>query len=329
MSYSHNDALVPEPQPKRKTLVERAGAPASANFASSLPVSDPFKTTAPASYRNGSFASSTNSRTTSNTSGRQAHGSSISSNGRSVATKYGRPKTAMGHSRSTTQPSNIYRPGTSMGDNAGVKTQPQQNGMVKISDNISLRAIQCTKHVRAIRSLNNINFHVRSNHLITSACFPPKIVSTCQAFDSSANIPRNTSISTALQGLTLDESLTQMQGEPAVGVSLSVPSTPSHLPRKMKMLPPPFPSYTSPILSVKKNRSRSPMKEVFLNKDSNLRVAAFDPEERLRDFSSMWATKFEEFSSQMTKSMSEQKSLDEVVALLKAKSMYNGSSSRC
>jgi len=73
-------------------------------------------------------------------------------------------------------------------------------------------------------------------------------------------------------------------------------------------------------LSPRKKRARSPVKEVFLNKDSNLKVTAFDPDERLRDISSIWETKFEEFSSQMKKSMSEQKSLDEVVALLKAKS---------
>jgi hypothetical protein len=294
-------------------------------FTSSLPVNDPVRTTAPSAYRTGGFSNSTMTRPTtaggSRAAAQKSFGSSVGPGTRQPVSKYKRTGTAMGHTRSNTS-TGILRPTTSMDHHSASNAQGgygQQNGIVDFHCSMSSQA---RKRVVQFRSTSDscqdyINSHLQHHGVVGSSakffsCHSPTYCKPGTSRSASAcAAPRPLELEDGLSGCIPSEKLRGYVAEPS--------RTPSRLPRAAKTCAIQFPTPSS--LSIKKKRS--PKKEMFLSKDSNLRVAPFDPEERLRDMSSFWESKFEEFSSQMSKSMSERGNLDEVVTLLKAKGMFS------
>ena len=136
-------ALDNEPDPKRKTLVERAGEPRSTVVAPSRPAVK--GTSLIGAARNTSFSSSLSSRTPSVSSRSTSNGSFSSSvgPGHRPASAYGsRPQTSMAFNDSaTTRPASVQRPrpATSMENHLSEEDFPLGAGETKGV---------CSKHLR-------------------------------------------------------------------------------------------------------------------------------------------------------------------------------------
>ena len=143
--------VVPEPDPKRKTLAERAGEPYQQNFAaprSSTPVSSAVSSAAssrpPSSqysfsqtYRSNSGAS----RTTSNSSFSASVGSGLRPPSAQSVSSLARPKTSLAKHKSTNQAA--PRPGTALGNRGVPKEDPKPKRMAPSSP-------ECDKETRTL-----------------------------------------------------------------------------------------------------------------------------------------------------------------------------------
>lgn len=325
--------MINDDEPKRKTLVERAGEPARPNT-TFAPGRSVVKGTSLTSARSTSMASSTSSRAQSSSSRNTSASSFASSVGpgpRPQSSYGGRPQTSMSRTRSNTATSK--RPATAMDDHldpgGGPATGKRQGR---------------TQHSHTSSLPSHYGYHQLQYHKTRRA--PPQ-------FESHGPSSREVSVSTALSRLRLEDheaesllsdatnpynySLGLSMGPPgtvprelrndsssnslvlfgASEKSLSLPKTPSQIPipskAEVSSATPATPSRAPiPILS--------PLKTPFLSKDSNITgFTGWDVRGRIEDMEAMYF----ELKDTMADTNVERRSLEEAVRHYKIKCKWH------
>ena len=334
-----------EPEPKRKTLAERAGEPRSIapQPASRSVVKG---TSLMGAARNNSFSSSISShhRTPSVSSRSTSNGSFSSSMGPGNRPKsaYGcRPQTAMAFTQSTTtRPTSavVPRPTTAMESHLSDEDLPSQGrrkGMLAVPSlsssfpssegcsTLQSRKLRVPKRIRPLmshRSVGNMReFSVStafSMLRIDETQHDPSIEyqaisSTKTQTDSSSILQcHDASSSTGQRKLRPESTKSALVLFHAPGDSLVAPKTPSQIPMLCKPEAPATPA--TPCKSFKS----SPHKVPYLTKDSNLpSFIAWDVHGRLEDMEAMYSELKDKFSGTNI----ERNGLEEAIALFKAR----------
>ena len=262
-------SIASEPEPKRRTLKDRAGETKKLILAappSSRPVSGSVKTSsALGSYRDHSLSASVSSRSASSASRTTSNSSLAASVGPGTRPQsmqsYGRPKPPHGHSR---VPSKIgqSRPATSLAHHQESMEGPTPNGMSVPMTPILFSPLHPSK-TRSHTSLRQVARRVPDNG------YGPTYLQTPS---------RSLSLSTSMQGLTLQS---DSRVEPAGARS------PTKLPKAKTPVPQVVP--VSQIISpVPKSPRKSPRKfeNKFLTKDSNIK--AWNHDEQSEKFERVW-----------------------------------------
>ncbi|PVH78112.1 kinesin-domain-containing protein [Cadophora sp. DSE1049] len=328
-----------EPEPKRKTLAERAGEPRS--IAAPTPNARPaVKGTSLVGAgksmhsRNPSFTSSTSSRAPS-VSSRNTSNSSFSS---SVGPN-GRPKSSYG-SRSqfsqstTTRGTALPRPATSMDTHSSDDDLPSQGRRKGTEPLISIPTpIQSTDGYQSLRSKKLRAPHsmqtLRPQH--SAANMRDVSVSTAMSrlrldgevkskeqHEYQANSTRmrpppsllshKSSISSGLRGLRIDSAESALVLFEPPGES-AAPKSPSHIPVLSKA-----DASMEPPITPRRTPKHSPQKTPFLTKDSNVPgFTAWDVDVRIERMEGM----FSEMQNKVTNTSLERSVLEEAIALYK------------
>jgi len=329
IQQSVDPLTVPEPAPKRKTLVERAGEAPRGNQAappSSKPVNGAVKATALAGVRNTSLSSSASSRVPSTGSRNTSSNSFISNISESrrppSVLGYHRPQTVLGHTRSTSQnPASAARPATSMDNPFTTSEQPvlgKRKGTVPISistfqpgDNPQLRK-QRERHFKQQTYTSSWN---------SSASVQPQATVLSQSQVPAQEPLRNFSfLSTAFGNLNLGSETHKPEGRKSnTEEEPNVPGTPSYIPRLTPKPPQPPPSPAPSVVNTPSrlhSRPASPRK-VFLSKESNSPVLVWDTKGKLEDLECLYTN----LKAQMEGTTFEKNSMKEIVELYKQRSM--------
>lgn len=337
-----------EPEPKRKTLAERAGEHRSIPAPISRPV---VKGTSLAGVaRNTSFSSSvsSHSRTPSVSSRNTSNGSFTSSVGPGIRPKsaYGsRPQTSMAFAQSTsTRPTSsaMARPATSMeshseeedlpsqGKRKGMPPHPELSSSFQSSSQgystLQPKKLRASKSIHTVRSPRSVG-NMRDASVSTAMRMlyigeeQPNPYKEHQAISPAMKPPTNSSlrhkpsISTGLRNLRIDSAESALVLFQECGDCSAAPKTPSQIPVPCKTLAPP----ATPVTPCKTPRT-SPPKPQYLTKGSNIEsFSAWDVRGRLEDMEAMYSELKEKFSGTNI----ERNGLEEAVGLFKARSRFS------
>ncbi len=280
---------------KRKTLAERAGEPTGRSAPappSSLPVNTYVRATSIAGVsRDSSLSSSVSSRHTSGVSMRNASNSSYSS---SVGTR-----------ASSTQ---MYRPQSAMAAHSRVQKPVSTNGRPATSQE------SYEEEPEMARTLGK-----RKGRAPLSLCpNPPGYSDTLRAPKLRARSIRGCSLNSLSSLSTKFNTLSLAGGQPqsTPKVDVSVPTTPSQIPRFVPQVA--LPAETpSPSKSPKKTPRTAPPLPLFLNRTSN-EVIAWDHDSRLAEVENMCS----QFKEKMDDATTESKSLKENIGVYQIRSRF-------
>jgi kinesin family protein C1 len=334
-----------EPEPKRKTLAERAGEPRSI---AAPPTSRPAVkgTSLVGAARNNSFSSSvsSNKRMPSVSSRSTSNGSFSSSVGPGSRPKsaYGsRPPTSMAFAQSTTtRPTSMVapRPATAVENHSSDEDLPAQGkrqGMLPLPSlpssfqssqgysTLQSRKLRAPKSMQSLKSLRSVN-NMRDVSVSTALSMlrideeqpspwkEHQAISSTIPPTSSSSSCHKPSISTGLRNLRIDSAESALVLFQAPGDSLVAPKTPSQIPVLSK--PETHPATPA---TPSKNPKISPQKALYLTKDSNIPAfTAWDVRGRLEDMEAMYSELKDKFSG----TNMERNGLEEAVALFKGRS---------
>ena len=372
-NYSASLAIiVPEPAPKRKTLVERAGEVSTATAVNGRHVAGASTGSATGHYRNGplvssgaattstsrlpsTLSSSTSSRNTSTSS----FSNSVSSSQRpTTAYSHYRPQTAMAqHARYKSQNSLMgpygARPASSMdsrrvaasiddgragASTSAVNEKQKPNGMIKtfsLSSNPSQKKYSYVlagqrQQCGPVASFRDQSFaSVWSGSVVADSASTQKSSISHNSLDGEGSSRRVSSLSAALERLTIKSDVGDHATSQSLVVLPDASSPSSFLPKNSSFIPKLIPktpqtptSATDTLLHshVKsRNLHRTPQRNVFLTKDSNTKVPAWDADERLENMNGL----LNKFMENVNNSMSTGQKLDEIESIYKSRSMSN------
>ena len=217
-----------------------------------------------------------------------------------------RPTSSMGHVQTTTDSSvPAPRPASSLDCNSTASDRPalgKRKGTLSIS--ISDYTSIPSSNVGGMGSAANGD---ESRHLLRST-----YSSTPLRHSQSSTFPRlrDTSLSTAMRGLTLSPNVT-----PSNEISLFRCSTPSQIPKPgaVRNIVTPVPA--TPYKVIK--RSASPQKVPFLTRDSH--IQAWDTKGRLEDIELLYS----ELTERMNGTLMERNGLEETAHIYKSRSTFS------
>ena len=356
--------IVPEPAPKRKTLVERAGEINTAATATGRYAAGVTPHSATSQNRNGLPASSNTAATSvsklpstlsSSMSSRYASTSSLNSSTSSMQ----RPMTAYGHHRSQTaigqhgryKSQNGGRPATAMDSRrvavsaddgrtgAGEAVEKQkQKGMVEAFPLTSNPLPKTSFYVHAgqqQQSSQDTNMRDQcfvsawSNSTVADSASTHIFPRLQKAPDSERDTRRVSSLSAALERLTLESRSVDHATSKSIAALSDAQSPSSSFPKTFSYLPklvpkaPQTPNYVHNSVTQNHVKARTPyrtpQRNVFLTKDSNTKVPAWDADERLENMNGL----LNKFMENVNNSMSTGQKLDEIQSVYKSRSMSN------
>ena len=331
-----------EPEPKRKTLAERAGEPRSIAAPTSRPVVK--GTSLMNAARNTSFSSSVYSHTrTPSVSSRSTSNGSFSSSvgpGNRPKSAYGsRPQTSMAFAQSTTtRPTSLAmpRPATAMENHESEEDLPAQGkrkGMLPLlpipssfqslqgSSTLQPRKLRAPHSMHSLRSLRSVD-NMRDVSVSTAMSMLRIDEQLNPWIENQAISPTKTpttpplchkpSIPASLRNLRTESAESALALSQALGDSLVAPNTPSQIPVLCKMEAP-----LATIATPSKTPKPSPQKISYLTKDSNIPAfTAWDVHGRLEDMEAMYSELKDKFSGTNI----ERNGLEEAVGLFKTRS---------
>ncbi|KAH7348469.1 P-loop containing nucleoside triphosphate hydrolase protein [Rhexocercosporidium sp. MPI-PUGE-AT-0058] len=329
-----------EPEPKRKTLAERAGEPRSI-AAPAQSTRPPVKGTSLVGAgksmhsRNPSFTSSTSSRAPSVSSRNTSNGSFSSSVGPN-----GRPKSSYGgrsqfsQSTMTRGPTTLPRPATSMDTHSSdddVPSQGRRKGMeplitlptpIKSNDGYqSLRSkklrappsMQSLRPQRSAANMRDVSVSTAMSRLRLDGEVRSREPNEYQASSNRMRPPQSllshkSSISSGMRGLRVDsiENALVLFEPPAES---NAPKSPSHIPVLSKVE-----ASMEPPITPRRTPKPSPQKTPYLTKDSNVPgFTAWDVDVRIERMEGM----FSEMQNKVTNTSLERSVLEEAISLYK------------
>jgi len=351
-SLKHKGSALPEPAPKRKTLAERAGEPHAANASQSSrqpngsTASSHQSTTSSSrqvngsivratSVRNPSSAASTASSRTASSRNPSMASTSISSRPTSAASSYRQPP-APSHVRPRTAMSSMPPPPVpqdecdSDDEQSASLVNTKRKGMKTIS---SLHTSQSLENINITPRKQRNRHEVLQRPLSALCSVPPRLVSrTTSAETSSPSSLRNMSLSTAFRSLRLTSNISRADEEQGQVVSFPLqqeepqcPKTPSYIPKPVVKTPLSAaglqPVAIDPSLShcrFVQSPAPTPVKTVFLTRDSNLLAPAWDTKGRLEDMEVLYS----QLKSQLDSASKENHGMEDRLGIHKARSMY-------
>lgn len=280
---SHQAVPAPEPAPKRKTLIERAGdghrpQSSASTHARSLSASLKAGGMKPVSLNNSSSV-----RT-------NGVGARNISNG-SVSSTMSRPLSAASTVRSQTSMSRSRVPSYDRGGFArSVSVSTHRNEEYELDGMASKRKGMNPPFLPAASSPQFMRQSGISSDLLPGTGSTPISQLGTAKYAGASGLNRSafeTSLSTAFQSLSLQRQYESPGGSafPSPCKLEEEPRTPSHIPRRVVKTPKwePSPSVTSRLDRKLRTLHSSPTKPLFLTRDSNLTAPAWDTEGRLED----------------------------------------------
>ena len=326
---------VPEAVPKRKTLVERAGeAPRTLPTASntSRPAKLALNTNSLASIKPVSLASSNNPSRGPSTASRNTSNSSVStssSNTRptSAASNY-RPQSVLSNSRSISNGLSQHKRSAPYYDDD--EEEESQNTMQpskrKGMPLYTLSAIRMQDRLRPLKQRERPAIPERFRSFPSRA---PSSRSQSPFSPSHAErSSRNISLSTAFEGLSLQQRCDEPPRESTFPCSYPIPqcsNTPSQIPKLLPKTPRAVQAQPCKTpLTKYKIRHASPMKLEYLTRDSNTPAPAWDTKGRLEDMEMLYSQLKDQFQG----AAFEKNGLEESLALYKTRRMYADSNPR-
>ena len=213
-------------------------------------------------------------------------------------------------------------PDLSQFPNVRVRTGKQQDRVAGLVPNM---------RTALLNSSDAETVSVRISSSSSSSSSSSRIISRPPSLSSSNPIPcssqsagskhRVSSLSAALHHLTLEPEPDGMSQTASVDdAQSSCPKTPSFIPKPVSRAPiSPVPSPETSLLchQVKPSlRSRSPQRNIFLTKDSNIVVPAWDADERFESMSGL----LNKFMENVNHSMSSGQKLEEIGSIYKSRS---------
>jgi hypothetical protein len=306
----------PPPAPvtgvKRKTLVEQAvefvrpaPAPPSLKAPSVKSGSIPSLSRQASASAISRPASSSSTRTTSSGS---VYSQSIGSS-RIGSTQSLRPTSSMssyGNTSKTTKPG--HRPAASL-DAQSEGRNSQGNGSNIYSMQLFSFSDSSEQHFQQNGSRDQFIQHDWSGSAVNS-------LNVVKRRAKSARNLRETCISTGLQQLSLNDRRASQEFKDENGNEYSIPKTPSQIPRKKKTAAATPTRLCKTPSPTKSSRKRLPPVGGFLTKDSNIKCADWDVNDRLDKMETMYA----DMRAALDGSTGERDTLKETLALLKSRS---------
>ncbi|KAI9047983.1 hypothetical protein LZ554_007781 [Drepanopeziza brunnea f. sp. 'monogermtubi'] len=343
-TLKHKLGGVYEPEPKRKTLAEKAGEFHKPSVAAPTPRPQ-VKTTTLAGVgrsihnRNPSNSSSSfTSRTPSVASSRNTSNGSFSS---SVGPN-GRPKSSYAGGRSNFSQSTragtaLPRPTTSMdvhsseddasshGSRQGTKLlttissfvqSPQEHASLLMRKLRQPQSTQALRHAESSANIRDVSVSTALSRLCIDGEVKSKDMSEYQANSTRMRPPKRLGLGhkSSIRGLRIDSTENALMLFQPLEESSEAPVSPSHIPKLSRSDP-----FMDPV-TPRRTPKPSPQKTPFLTKDSNVPgFTAWDVDDRVARMEGMVSGIFSEIEQRVSKTTLEQTVFEEALTLYKAR----------